>query len=99
MAKKRRYDWAAGLSVFLLLLSVSSGLLHWRVLNEPGASDVPALMLLHRVLLSVGVSGFIFSLVRYFRNSERSFLSLLSAIGIAVVVYLPFLGLTLLMLV
>lgn len=99
MAKNRIVEFTLGLSSFLMLLSMSFFLLHWRVSNEPGAAPVPFLLFLYRSFLIAGVSGFILSLVRFFKDGEGSVLRLLAVIGIAVGVYLPLFGITILMMV
>ncbi len=97
--RRRSFLFMVGLSVFLLCLSLSAGLLHWRVENEPGATSSPGLLTAHFVLLAVGLAGLGGSSIPLFRNRDRPLRGMLSAAAVALLVYLPLFLLTLMMLV
>lgn len=97
-ARRRSLLFMVGLSVFLLCLSLSAGLLHWRVENEPGAASSPGLLTAHFVLLAAGLAGLGGSSVPLFRNGDRPLRGMLVAAALAVLVYSPLFLLTLMML-
>lgn len=89
----------SGLSFFAVLLSVSACLLHWRVANEPGAQPVTELPALSSALLFAGLSGSLISTVTLIQRRKHSLRILLIPPGVALLLYLPVLVLTLIMLV
>jgi len=89
----------SGLSVFAVLLSVSAFLLHWRVASEPGAQPVPELSAAFRILLSAGLAGVLASNGTLILRRTCHLRTLLVPPAAAFVLYLPVLGLTLIMLV
>ncbi len=96
--RRRFFLFMAGLSVFTLCLSLSAGLLHWRVENEPGAASSPGLLTAHNVLLAAGLAGLGGSSIPLFRNGDRPLRGMLFAASLAVLVYFPLFLLTLMML-
>lgn len=89
----------SGLSFFAVLLSVSAGLLHWRVANEPGAQPVPELPAACRMLFFAGLSGALLSNGTLIMKHRHPMRILLIPPGAALLLYLPLLVLTLIMLV
>ncbi|MFO7626173.1 MAG: hypothetical protein R6V62_02800 [Candidatus Fermentibacteraceae bacterium] len=89
----------SGLSLFAVLLSVSAYLLNWRVVNEPGARPVPGLFAAFRILSIAGLSGALLSNGTLLLLRTRPLRILLVPPGVAIVLYLPVLALTLIMLV
>ncbi len=88
---------ATGISFFCIMLSLSAYMLHWRVENEPGASSLPVLIVLHYVLLAVGASSLIALTITSARRGSLTPGRILMPVLLAVLCYLPILVITLLM--
>ncbi len=86
-----------GLSLFVLLCSVSLHMLHWRVSNEPGAGDFPGLLAAAWSVILVGLAGFAWSTAVFLRRGRGRLLHAAAACLVAILIYLPVLLLTLLM--
>jgi hypothetical protein len=89
----------SGLSFFAVLLSMSACLLHWRVANEPGAQRVPELPAVSGILLFAGLTGALISNGTLIQRRKHPLRILLIPPGVALLLYLPVLLLTLIMLV
>ena len=88
---------ATGISFFCIMLSLSAYMLHWRVENEPGASSLPVLIVLHYVLLAGGAASFIFTVIGTARRGNLTPGRILLPVLLAVLCYIPILAITLLM--
>ncbi|HPF31691.1 MAG TPA: hypothetical protein PK907_01625 [Candidatus Sabulitectum sp.] len=86
-----------GLSLFVLLCSVSLHMLHWRASNEPGAGDFPGLLTAAWSAFLVGLTGFAWSAAVFVRKGHGRLLHAAAACAAAILLYLPLLVLTLLM--
>lgn len=90
---------AMGISFFCIMLSLSAYMFHWRVENEPGASSLPVLIVLHYVLLAGGAVSFISLAVCTARRGYLTPGGILRPVLLAVLCYIPILVITLLMMV
>lgn len=89
----------SGLSFFIVLVSLSFRMLHWRVVNEPGAVDMPGLMFAHRLLFLFGAAGFSIFSIRFYAAGKGFWWRVPAAVGLALLAYLPFFGFTLVLMV
>jgi hypothetical protein len=86
-----------GLSLFVLLCSVSLHMLHWRAANEPGAGAFPGLLTAARIVFLAGLAGFAGSIAVLIRRGSARWIHAAAACAAAILLYLPVLLLTLLM--
>jgi hypothetical protein len=88
-----------GVSVFLVCLSLSAAMLHWRVDNEPGATASPGLETAGFALFLSGAAGTVLFSVDLIRKGKRHPARLLIPAGIALLVYSPLFMLTMILMV
>ena len=88
-----------GVSVFLVCLSLSAVMLHWRVDNEPGATASPGLEAAGYALFLPGAAGTVVFSVDLIRKGKRSPARILIPAGIAVLIYSPLFLLTMILMV
>ncbi len=93
----KRIVFLIGLSLFIMLCSVSLHMLHWRASNEPGAGDFPGLLTAAWSAFLVGLTGFAWSAAVFVRKGHGRLLHAAAACAAAILLYLPLLVLTLLM--
>jgi hypothetical protein len=72
---------------------------HWRVANEPGAVDVPALKTISLVCFTIGFFGTTFINYTFIKYHSKGLSRLWLVNAIATAFYVPFFLLTLLMMV
>jgi hypothetical protein len=88
-----------GVSFFILCLSLSAYLFHWRIENEPGAAPDSVFLLVHRILLVSGAAGTLGFSVPYYLRRAGSPLRPFLPMAIGLLAYSPLLAITILMMV